>query len=78
MSKGCCGYSPRILVNEVWVCNDCGSPVDLPKSEQLDFFGYHPVATKVEPKCQCGADKTYGPGNQFHSAIMPCPLYKKL
>ena len=29
------------------------------------------------PRCECGADKVYGPGNVHHSGTMPCPLYRK-
>jgi len=30
---------------------------------------------KEDKKCECGADKIYGPNNAFHSDW--CPLYKK-
>jgi len=75
--KPCCSYSPRILKGDEWACSDCGTILPAQKQEQLDFFGYVPYKIVEPPKCECGSDKTYGPGNNFHSATMPCPLYKK-
>ncbi len=57
-----------------WNCSDCGKAMPFE-----EFFGaLPPASTRYTPtKCDCGADKVYGEGNQMHSATMPCALYKK-
>lgn len=76
MSKPCCGSSPSIIIDGKWSCSDCGSHTE--NETQLDFFDPNPyVNNSSKKKCECGADATYGKGNGMHSAIMPCPLYKK-
>ncbi len=64
-----CGPNVVTLWNpllEAWCCVACGRfAVD----NKLDI--------KTKSNCDCGADKTYGPGNTMHSATMPCSAYKK-
>lgn len=51
---------------KLWLCSNCGKRA----------VG-QTVSGGSMQACECGADKTYGPGNNMHSATMPCPLYKK-
>lgn len=75
-SKPCCGQSPVVWQGGNWRCSDCDGLVVF-EEKQLELPLTTKTPTKVIPKCECGADKTYGPGNLMHSATMPCPLYKK-
>lgn len=45
--------------------------------EEFIIWAENGTATSSKPKCECGADTTYGPGNVLHSATMPCPLFGK-
>lgn len=79
MSKPCCaggvGSSITFYRAGAWHSGDC----EIIKQEDANYkmsptgLWYSSNASK----CECGADKTYGPGNSLHSATMPCPLYKK-
>jgi hypothetical protein len=80
MSNRCCGSAPSVYIDGKWSCSDCGS-ITKEYDGQLDFS--HVLKDFDEPynrgpKCECGADKVYGPNSGLHSATMPCPLYKKL
>jgi hypothetical protein len=75
----CCGGKGGSVweFNEAqWKCRDCGKPTKGPEEiyqrESARFDEWKP-----SKKCECGADKVYGPGNGMHSATMPCPLYVK-
>ena len=41
--------------------------------------GYEEPVVSWGAKCDCGAEKTYGPGllPHQHSSVMPCSLYRK-
>lgn len=80
----CCGgkgvsiWKPN---NQRWECSDCGTVTSNDPSyvtnkntgeKELPYW-----AQKVPKKCECGADKVYGPNSGMHSATMPCPLYVK-
>lgn len=58
-------------------CVDCGAPTSTDPSYAGDKTVPPWRSPKDHPKCECGADKVYGPGNSMHSATMPCPLYRK-
>ncbi len=87
-SMSCCGGKGISIwkdSSKQWECSDCGSP----KSNDPDYlYGSTPEKkgpwritdwkTPTTPQCECGADKTYGPGSALHSATMPCPLYKAI
>lgn len=78
----CCGNSGGSYWDTLaleWRCKDCGSS----QSNDPSYLGSSlkpiPVVDSkyIIKRCECGADKTYGPGSGMHSATMPCPLYKK-
>lgn len=84
-SKPCCGggYGTKMPMykNGKWHDSDCSEmypSVDVEKlQKEVDaIFGTAPEF-KNGPRCECGADTVYGPGNIMHSATMPCPLYRK-
>ena len=80
----CCGGKGTATwdqANQNWKCTDCGTPQSTDPSyiggshtPDTNDMWYNKKSTKV---CECGADKTYGKGNNMHSATMPCPLYVK-
>lgn len=76
MSSFCCTNAPRVYANGRWSCSECGSIYPDNESDFSDVYGGSRYK-KEEPKCECGADTLFGKGNGMHSAIMPCPLYKK-
>lgn len=80
----CCGGAGSAnwdQTNQKWRCSDCGAV----QSTDPDYLGGGftvtlPPTTAIQKsgkKCECGADKVYGPGSGMHSATMPCPLYQK-
>jgi hypothetical protein len=84
--KSCC--SPDTKKSQFWIGGkwhdaDCSQLNKQPTNmgEYLDLtnpnWNKYTLGPDTKPKCECGAYKVYGPGNQMHSAIMPCPLYKK-
>ncbi len=52
-----------------WFCDACGK-----KSSDNSTSYSSPTLTS---SCDCGSDAVYGPGNNMHSATMPCSAYKK-
>jgi len=63
-------------------CNGCGITKEGYYMDPLlmwcDSTPTWKVVNSTPIKCECGADVTYGKGNNLHSATMPCPLYKKV
>ena len=79
MIGGCCGNAPRVYLDGKWSCAECGSIIGNDADQDISDIssGHYVPKSSSTKKCECGADKTYGPGNGMHSATMPCPLYVK-
>lgn len=59
--KSCCGHSPKVWIENKWVCSECGA-LSEDKDTQMDFSdafaGFDYKMSK--PKCVCGSEKTHG------------------